>query len=73
MLLIFLEKWYMEKWNWNGSYVSYDGMVDDDFQRELIFRGMSWSENSNCHLWNIFQESGTQYSYFGGNSTGLSA
>jgi len=54
---IFWEDGLWRNGNWYGSAIEYSGSVRDPFDRELLFRGMSWSGTSSCHLWNIFDSS----------------
>ena len=51
---IFWEDGLWRNGNWYGSGIEYNGTVKDPFDRELLYRGMSWSGTSSCHLWNIF-------------------
>jgi hypothetical protein len=43
--------------NWYGSHIDYDGTLTSDFNRQILFRGMSYSGTSSTHFWNVFQES----------------
>jgi len=41
--------------NWNGSYFDIDnGKITNDYVRQILNRGMSFSATSSCHVWNIF-------------------
>ncbi len=53
---IFWEDGLWKNGNWYGSnfITSSTGSVVDDFTRQILFRGMSWSGTSSTHVWNIF-------------------
>jgi hypothetical protein len=53
---VFWEDGLWRNGNWYGSYFTYDNGVTDDFTLQILYRGMSWSNTQNCHLWNIFQD-----------------
>lgn len=54
---IFWENGIWKNGNWNGSYIDYDGDINNEFEKEIIFRGLSWSgSNDKIHVWNVFQE-----------------
>jgi hypothetical protein len=55
---VFWENGTWRNGNWNGSFfdLSGSGIVTDDFVRQILFRGMSWSGTSSTHTWNIFIE-----------------
>ena len=53
---VFWEDGLWRNGNWYGSYFTYDSGVTDPFTLEILYRGMSWSSSTNCHLWNIFQD-----------------
>lgn len=55
---VFWENGTWRNGNWYGSSweLSGDGSVTDDYVRQILFRGMSWSGTSSCHVWNIFLE-----------------
>lgn len=42
--------------NWNGSYfdINEDGTITNDYVRQILNRGMSFSATASCHIWNIF-------------------
>lgn len=71
---IFWENGIWKNGNWYGSYLTYNGRIDDDFAKQLIFRGFTWrTEESipnvnNCHIWNIFDEPGEMSSVIGSQS-----
>lgn len=52
---IFWEDGTWRNGNWYGSYFEFNGTVTDDFSKQILFRGMSWSGTSSCHIWNIFE------------------
>lgn len=52
----FWENGVWKNGNWYGSYISYDGNVNDEFGKQLILRGVSWSSTNDIHIWNVFQE-----------------
>ena len=54
--------------NWNGSYIDFEGDVTNDFHMQLLYRGMSWSGTSSCHIWDVFMETGVIDSQIGGAS-----
>ena len=43
--------------NWFGSHIDYNGAITSDFNRQILFRGMSYSGTSSTHFWNVFEES----------------
>lgn len=53
---IFWETGIWKNGNWNGSYISYDGTLDDEFEKQLLLRGASWNSSNGIHIWNVFQE-----------------
>ena len=52
---IFWENGLWRNGNWYGSSFEFNGSVTDDYIRQILFRGMSWSGTSSCHVWNIFE------------------
>jgi len=42
--------------NWNGSYFVFDGDITPSFNKQIIFRGMTWSDSPYLHVWNVFKE-----------------
>jgi len=54
---IFWEKGLWRNGNWYGSYINYNGTVEDDFNKQILLRGASWSGTQSMHLWNIFDNS----------------
>ena len=55
---VFWENGTWRNGNWYGSSfeLAGDGSVSDDYIEKILFRGMSWSGTSSCHVWNIFLE-----------------
>jgi hypothetical protein len=55
---VFWEHGTWRNGNWNGSFFELpgSGIVTDDFVKQILFRGMSWSGTSSTHTWNIFIE-----------------
>lgn len=51
---IFWEKGLWRNGNWYGSSFEFNGLVDSDYVKQILFRGMSWSGTSSTHIWNIF-------------------
>ncbi len=56
---VFWENGTWRNGNWQGSYYQFDGSVLNDFNKQMLFRGMSWSGTSSCHIWNIFKYENT--------------
>jgi hypothetical protein len=54
---IFWENGLWRNGNWYGSSFEFDGSVRDDYTLQILSRGMSWSGTSDCHIWNIFDDS----------------
>jgi transcriptional regulator with XRE-family HTH domain len=54
---IFWENGIWKNGNWYGSYIPYEGSISDNFHRQILMRGISWSGTYSIHLWNIFNES----------------
>jgi transcriptional regulator with XRE-family HTH domain len=54
---IFWEGGLWRNGNWYGSYINYNGTVEDDFNKQILLRGVSWSGTQSMHLWNIFNDS----------------
>jgi hypothetical protein len=52
---IFWENGLWRNGNWYGSSFEFNGSVTDDYTRQILFRGMSWSGTSSCHVWNMFE------------------
>ena len=57
---IYWENGLWKNGNWYGSSFEFDGEVTDDYTRQILFRGMSWSGTSSCHVWNIFEDVSTE-------------
>lgn len=53
---IFWENGVWKNGNWNGSYIDYNGSINNDFEKQIILRGVSWSSSNNLHIWNVFEE-----------------
>ena len=55
---VFWENGTWRNGNWYGSNFEFagNGEVADDFTKQILFRGMSWSGTSSTHAWNIFIE-----------------
>jgi len=53
---IFWEGGLWRNGNWYGSYMNYDGTIEDDFYKQILLRGVSWSGTQSMHLWNIFDD-----------------
>ena len=51
---IFWEKGLWRNGNWYGSAFEFNGSVDSDYVKQILFRGMSWSGTASAHIWNIF-------------------
>ena len=57
---IFWENGTWRNGNWYGSYFQYNGgVVENEFNREILFRGMTWSGTSSVHIWNVFTGNST--------------
>jgi hypothetical protein len=56
---IFWEKGTWKNGNWYGSSFQFSGDVTDDYTKQILFRGMSWSGTSSVHIWNIFDNTTT--------------
>lgn len=54
---VFWEDGLWRNGNWFGSHIDYDGSIASDFNRQILFRGMSYSGTSSVHFWNVFEES----------------
>jgi len=53
---IFWEDGTWRNGNWYGSFIEYSGSVTDNFDAELIKRGIDITVSNECHIWNIFAE-----------------
>jgi uncharacterized delta-60 repeat protein len=42
--------------NWNGSYFIFNEDITPAFNKQIIFRGMSWADSPLLHVWNVFNE-----------------
>ena len=53
---IFWEDGLWRNGNWYGSNFNLDtgGTITNDFERQLLFRGMNWGGTSSSHVWNVF-------------------
>lgn len=56
---VFWENGTWRNGNWYGSYFQFDGTVDDPFNRQILFRGMTYSGTSSLHIWNVFTGNST--------------
>ena len=56
---VFWEDGTWRNGNWYGSYFQFDGNLDDPFNRQILFRGMSYSGTSSLHIWNVFTGNST--------------
>ena len=54
---VFWEDGLWRNGNWFGSHIDYNGSIASDFNRQILFRGMSYSGTSSVHFWNVFEES----------------
>jgi hypothetical protein len=62
---VFWEDGIFRNGNWYGSYFQYDGTINSLFNKEILYRGMSWSATSSVHLWNVFSGNSTNDSIVG--------
>ncbi len=53
---VFWENGTWRNGNWYGSYFDFNYEVLEDFKKQILYRGMSWSGTSSCHVWNIFKK-----------------
>lgn len=53
---IFWENGTWRNGNWYGSSFEFGGDINDDYTLKILYRGMSWSGTSSCHIWNIFRQ-----------------
>lgn len=53
---VFWENGTWRNGNWNGSYFVFDGDITPDFNKQIIWRGMSWADSPYLHVWNVFRE-----------------
>ncbi len=53
---VFWEDGIWRNGNWYGSSFDYNGNITDDYTLSIIRRGMSWSNDTLCHIWNIFED-----------------
>jgi hypothetical protein len=53
---IFWENGLWRNGNWYGSSfnLNNDGSLTNDFERQILFRGMNWGGTSSSHVWNVF-------------------
>lgn len=52
---VFWEDGLWRNGNWYGSYFEFNGSITEDFEKQILFRGMSWSGTASAHYWNIFE------------------
>ena len=57
MTNVFWEDGLWRNGNWYGSSFELGGEITEDYTKQILFRGMSWSGTSSCHIWNIFRTS----------------
>jgi hypothetical protein len=53
---VFWENGLWRNGNWYGSSFEYNGIITDDFTEAILNRGLSWSNTTTCHFWNIFED-----------------
>ena len=51
---VFWEDGFWRNGNWNGSTWEFNTEVTEDYVKQILYRGMSWSGTSSCHVWNLF-------------------
>jgi hypothetical protein len=51
---IFWENGIWRNGNWYGSSFEFEGQVIDDYNLQILNRGIYWSGTYSCHIWNIF-------------------
>ena len=53
---IFWENGLWKNGNWYGSSfnLNNDGSITNDFEKQILFRGMNWGGTSSSHVWNVF-------------------
>lgn len=60
---VFWENGLWRNGNWNGSYFQYEGgEITNDFHKQILFRGMTWSGTASTHIWNVFTGNSTNES-----------
>jgi hypothetical protein len=42
--------------NWFGSYMDFNGCVEDDFNKQLLYRVMDYNGTASAHIWNVLIE-----------------
>ena len=52
---VFWEDGIWRNGNWHGSSFEYLGKMEDEFDKEILNRGIQWSGTSSCHIWNMFE------------------
>jgi len=54
---IFWENGIWRNGNWNGSFINIeeDGSILNEFNKQLLLRGMNYTGTSSTHLWNVFE------------------
>lgn len=69
---IFWEGGLWRNGNWYGSYMDYNGTIEDDFYKQILNRGFSWSGTQSAHIWNIFEDDATgDRDFSSGNASNL--
>lgn len=69
---IFWEGGTWRNGNWYGSYIDYNGTIEDDFYKQILLRGVSWSGTQSMHLWNIFDDSSPSTEVISASATDIS-
>lgn len=69
---VFWEDGLWRNGNWNGSVWDFNQFVEEDYVRQILFRGMSWSGTSSCHIWNIFLDNSYTFESISVGATGIS-
>jgi hypothetical protein len=68
---VFWEDGLWRNGNWYGSYFEFKGSITEDFEKQILFRGMSWSGTASAHYWNIFEvvDPKSKFFYLAGTAT----
>ena len=69
---IFWEGGLWRNGNWYGSYMDYNGTIENDFYKQILLRGASWSGTQSMHLWNIFDDSLPSTNFSSASASALS-
>ena len=70
---IFWEKGLWRNGNWYGSYIDYNGIIDDEFFKEILNRGISWGTTQSMHIWNVFENDSSDSAFSSANAYALVA